>query len=562
MSKEFKFKIGADPEFNLELYNKRVNAKETIHNLLKTNPKFETAPDGYKVKGEKYGSLGWDGHSSTGEIRPSAANTPEAIIENLRGIFKEFNLAGPLFEISTLSRTASAGGHIHFELPPGRTSDERMKGIHKRMISFYLPIIMGENKTNLAIRMKTGYGKLCTNNAYRVEQHFTREDGSAGYTYELRCPSAEWMATPKIAKSTLAYLGVVYHEIMKHPKKFEATCNDIIIRVDKQGDALQELAMAEYKPLTQAVFNKIKKYIKTFELYPEFKEEIEYILKPQQVIVDKQAANFDIRIGWQLIKETKEASKRTILSENAFKKKIKEKDLDTMSQLVNVGYNEDANVDTFAQRLTQTVAAFNWNLNKHYFLYGIRKGIDGYIIANSTKATIVGKDSIKTILDDGAIEALVGKMRIKARDLFGTEGITKRINFKTGKQEAIKKEIILIGIPYQDRIENKTNKFVELIYDIDKGNVKQPKKNNKSLINDTELTLEEQGKIYKILNKLAPIEASIEASVPDTSSDQATQESNLNEIMREHAAIERETEDLIENPTEFPDLVPSTNTTT
>jgi len=546
MSKEFKFKIGADPEFNLELYNKRLDAKQTITNLLKNNKNFESVTEGFKVKDKKSGILGWDGHSSTGEIRPSAENEPSKIVENIGEIYREFSKAGPLFEISTLCRNATVGGHIHFELPEGgEANPERIKAIHKRMMSLYLPIIMGENKTNLAMRIKGGYGALCTGSPYRVESHFTRPNGSRGFTYELRCPSAEWTVTPKIATATLSYLGVIYHEIMKHPKKFEETCKDIIIRTEKQGNAIQELALAEYEPITRAIFNKIKKYVKTFELYEDFKEEIDYILRPHQVLADKQAANFDIKLGWKLVKEAKESPRKVILSEKAFKKRIKEKDLDTMTMLVNVAYNEDSNVDAFAQRLTQTVAAFNWKLSKQYFLYGVRKGINGYVIGNSTKATLIGTDQIKTVKDSEAIDKLVEKMRTKARNILGPEGITKRINFKTGKQEQIKKEIITIGIPYEERIEGKTNKLIELIYDIEKGKIKQPKRNNKNLIDDSALPEEEMGKIYKTLNKIEPEMETLLAGVPGNIEDEVNNNERLETIQREIEDIERETQDMI-----------------
>ncbi len=552
-TKEFKFKIGADPEFNMELYNKRLNAKETITRLLSKNENFESNErDGFKLKNKNAGTLGWDGHSSTGEIRPEANNSPEGVIENLGEIFKEFNKAAPLFEISTLSRASTLGGHIHLELPGGQPKVERMKGIHKRMISFYLPIIMGENKTNIAIRMKGGYGNLCSNSAYRVDNKFTRPDGTPGFTYELRCPSAEWTVTPKIAKSTLAYIGVVYHEIMKHPKKFEETCRDIIIRTDKQGDAIQELVIGEYKTLTHTLLNKIKKYIKTFELYDTFKEEIEYILKPEQVIADKQNANFDIRQGWNLLKNKKEPLKKTILSEKAFKKRIKEKDLDTISSLVNIAYNEDANVDIFAQRITQTVAAFDLNLKKEYFLYGVRKGINSYIVANKKTEKIIGTDQIQTTSDEQAIKKLVDRMRVKAKEIMGEEETTKRLNFKTGKNEEIKKEIILIGIPYEDRMSMKTTKLIELIYDIEKGKIKKPTRNNKNITNDTDLPETEKGHIYKKLNKIETEETALDAIVIDDSSDTSDAENRIEQITREEEVIENETEQVLNAETILP----------
>lgn len=530
MAKDFKFKLGADPEFNMELFGKRMDAKATLTNILSKSKTFEVGREGFKLK--EAGTLGWDGHSSTGEIRPNPSNSPEGIVNNLREIFQGLSDEAPLFELSTLSRGAAIGGHIHFELPKGNISDERMKAIHKRLVSFYLPIIMGENKINLAIRIKGGYGKLCTGSAYRKDNKFTREDGSPGYTYELRCPSAEWTSTPKIANATLAYLGVVFHEIMKNPKSFEKTCKDIIIRTERQGDAIQELAMAEYTALTQTLYNKIKKYIKTFELYPEFKKEVDFILNYKSVLAEKQATNFEIIKGWNLVKKEKESPKKKILSEKEFTKRIKDKDLDVISKIINVAYNEDTNVDLFAQRLAQTMTAFNWDLNKHYFLYGVRKGINGYIVSNNTKATIINGDEIKTISDQEALDKLIEKMKNKAKDAMGEETTTKKLNFSSGKMETIKKEIILIGIPYQDRIENKTSNFIEVIYNVDKGEVKQPRKTRKELIDDTAET-SEKGKIYQALLRKEKTEEILEDGVPDSGADERSQQDHIRQIEEE-----------------------------
>ena len=46
MPKEFKFKIGADPEFNIEINNKKLNAKEAITALLEDNNKFLKCSEG------------------------------------------------------------------------------------------------------------------------------------------------------------------------------------------------------------------------------------------------------------------------------------------------------------------------------------------------------------------------------------------------------------------------------------------------------------------------------------------------------------------------------------
>lgn len=555
--KEFKFGLGADPEFNLEINNNKLHAQNAIQAILEKSKTFKPrGSSGYELT--PYGTIGWDGHSATGEIRPNASPKPSGIVENLGKMFEEFHKAAPLFEISTLSRTGVIGGHIHLELPKVRPGEAKMKAIHKRMISLYLPIIMGECKVNLNIRIKGNYGHLCTNSAYRVESKFTHPDGSSGYTYELRCPSAEWMTTPKIAGSTLAYLGVVFNEIMNHPKHFEKICKDIIIRTDAQGSALQTLALCEYKALTENLFKQIKKCVKTFELYDLFKEECDYILNPEKVLADKQAANYDVRLGWGLKIEKKEPSKRTIVSEKATKKIAKEQDLDTLSKFVKIGYNEDMNVDTFAQTISQRSAAHNWKLNNNYFLFGVRKGIKGYIVADGKGQLIVGKEMIKTSSDADALDALMIKMRSKARNtLANYDSPINKLNFKTGKVEKIKNETYIIGIPYDDRVDNNTKKFIEMIYDLDKNKLKKINNKEEPLINDYEKPEEERGEFYKTLNNVIDETKEI-ASVSTIRSEN---DGHTDTVIREIYDEEREIEIITENDHSEDETTEQTQTT-
>lgn len=501
MQKEFNFTIGADPEFNLEMNNRKIDANAAIQELLKNKTNWREINQGYQLGSA--GAIGWDGHSETGEIRPSANQNPTIITENLRKIFTEFNKIAPLFELSTLSRTDPIGGHIHFEFniasdQKNRNDMRKINAIHKRLTSFYLPIIMGENKVNLAVRLKSSYGKLCNSNgdSYRLEPKFKYPDGRSGYTYELRYPSAEWMTTPKIATATLAYLGVIFHEITKNPKEFEKKCKDIIIRTEDQANAIQTLALVEYKSLTETLFKKIKKLVKTFELYENFKEEIDYILSPEEVLADKQTANYDIRIGWNLLEAKKETSKRIITSKKALENIAKEKDLDIMGKFVKISYNEDMNVKTFAEEIAKRSIAFNWNLNKTYYFFGTRKGIKEYIIIKGSKI-IKGLNQCKTELDLEAMTGLISRVMNKTRGIQNNSEYTK-INFATGKLEKIKNELIIIGIPYNERLKSPKKSFIELIYNIEKDKIKE--ETIKPLKDDRDVPNNEKGEIWKIAN--------------------------------------------------------------
>lgn len=549
--KKLKFGLGADPEFNIEFDNKKLHAQQTIAEVLKNHKKFTVSErGGFELA--KHGNLGWDGHSATAEMRPNAANTPAGLVKNIGEILKEFNKTAPCFELSTLCRTGTIGGHIHFEIDAENCNSRQQQAIHRRMISFYLPIIMGECKINLNIRIKGGYGGLCgASTAYRVERKFTKPNGNSGYTYELRCPSAEWMTTEKIARSTLAYLAVIYNEIIYHPKKLEKNCKDIILRTDAQGNALQTLALCEYSALTKGIFKSIKKHVQTFELYKQYKEECDYILTPEKVLADKQAVNYDMRLGWGFQTKEKEASKRIILSDKSVKKASKEKDLDTISKFVKIAYNDDMNVEAFAKAISTRVAAFNWKLENNYFLYGLKKGIKNYFISDLTGQIIVGKEGIKTTSDMNAVKTLMDKMNTKAQQyLRNYGGITNKLNFQTGKIEKIQTKLILIGIPYQDRMDTNTKKLIEYVYNLDKGKIQATNEKGEQLEDDSQKPEEEKGETYKMLTnqeerarEIAQNAARIEVSTSAETNMMAEiqeQDHETNELMARSTETEEE----------------------
>lgn len=495
IKKQFEYKIGADPEFVLTMQGKKVDAKQTMELMLSNKKDLENIESGYKLK--EYGNIGWDGASSTGEVRPSAALDPRQVVGNLAALFKEFAKHIQICDMSTISEFSSVGGHIHLEIPKGeKWTNEKKNLMHRRLASFYLPLLMAENKTNLNIRIKQNYGSI---KDHRIESKFRYDDGTPGYTLEFRCPSAEWLTTPKIAGATLAYFSVVYHEIMKHPKSF-SKINDIVYKNDKIGDALQTLALMEYDALTQGILNKARKYIRTFEMYDVYKDEIEYIFNTKQVIKDKQNANFNIAKGWKLIEETTPKKSELMSSENKIKKIAEVKDFDTLKKVMNIQYNDDTNVGLFAENLKDRVAAFNWKLKNNYYIFGMRKGIEEITVRNANNTFITGEKQIETVYDDRTLRLLFDKMEQK----FGSSGSDRfprgtTIDFITGKTKDLGETTLLIGLPYSMRINKNIKPFIQLIWAIENNEIKKEKP--KELRNDMEDELETRGLIYKILTK-------------------------------------------------------------
>lgn len=501
-TKEFKFKIGADPEFNLTMQNRKIDAHQTLNFALKNKRIFKKANNEMGFNLEDSGNIGWDGSDSTAEIRPIAANTPQKVINNIANILKELSKHINLFDISTLSEFSPIGGHIHFEVPKEeKWKKDKENSIHRKMSSFYLPILLSENKTNLNLRIRQGYGSL---KDYRIEKRFEYEDGTPGYTYEFRCPSAEWMTTPKLAEATLAYMAVIYHEVINKPNSFKKY-SDVIYKSDKQGDALQTLAIMEFNLLTKQIMSRIRKYIKGFEMYEFYKNEIEYLFHPEKILKDKLKAEYNVNIGWNLNKHNSAPKKTDILSsKKKFKQKTKNSNLDEIKKIMNIHSNDDTNVVLFAEALKDRVSAFNWKLKNNYFIFGIRKGINSIVTKNMVDDYITGKEIIKTQKDleamDDLFERMKNKFNMNNSSFSDSQQVT--IDFKTGKPKNKRETSIIIGLPYEMRIQENIKPFLELIWNIEKGKTNLTKIANKQeeLIDDIG-NPEICGEIYKILNK-------------------------------------------------------------
>ena len=477
INKKFKFKIGADPEFSIILQNKRIDACATMREILKGKKEFKHCDNDMGFDVAKFGNIGWDGASQTGEIRPAPSYDPKDVVNNIAGLFKAFGKYMSIFELSTLSQHASIGGHVHFEANENWSS-QKQKSIHLQMISFYLPILMAENKINLALRIRQGYGSM---NDSRWENKGYDDNHNPVRTYEFRCPSAEWLTSPKIANAVLSYLGVIYNEIINHPKTIK-NCQEILLKSEKQTEAFQTLALQEYQLLNQVLIKNIKKNIKNFEMYEPFKEEIDFILHPESVIKEKVKFNYDINNGWNLT-ATNKITQKDLVSEKKFNEKMKTKDADVISGMLHIDYNDDAKVSNFVSALSLRAGAFNWKLNKQYFIFGLKKGIKDIIVKNVQGQYLHGGEQIKTISDADLINRAFDKMSRKYMEI-GSIPNLMTIDFKTGKTTSFRDNIILIGLPYDLRMENKTKDFINMIWKIENETPKILKINTNELKNE------------------------------------------------------------------------------
>jgi len=495
--KEFPFNMGADPEFNIIMQSKRISAKHLIKKMFKDK---EDSEMGKKLSG---GSLGWDGNEATAEIRPDPSKSPIKLAKNLGKMFKEFAKQTQLFKLTTLSNTAPVGGHIHIEIPQEGISQKIMDKRHKIMASFYIPLFIGEDNINLRIRNKNGYGKITDHKEQGVGNGNT-------VTYEFRVPSAEWMTTERIAIATLAYLGTVWNEIINHPSNIKKA-ESILIKNNKQAEALHELSISNFVFLTQTMISKIKKHIKTFEYYPEYKKEIEFILNPAKVSAEKRKFDYDIISGWKLQKQIT-FNKREYLSEKTIKNAGKHINLDDYSQAVNVPYNDDEFVGDFVSKLKHRILVFNWKMKKQIFVFGLKQGVKEYIAIDKNWNIIKGKKVIKTHEDKDIITSIF--QRMSERFFIDNAGHTE-------PERRAGKNFILIGIPYEQRLERNYKPFLELVYNIEKNRIPI------TAISSLNLSDEQDGPIFKAYN-------SNESSSIVTCGAEEHQESIVREIIREN----------------------------
>lgn len=444
---KFKFKIGADPEFNVVVQGRQIHASEIMSLLFEaTSERFKKLPQanmGYKV--EEAGNIGWDGASRTGEIRPSPEHSPKKLTENIRKLFEAFAERMPIADLSPLSNLSSAGGHIHLEIPRSifRKNAEQIPkfsaNLIKRLSPFYIPIMAGESLENLKIRKNSGYGKIMD---MRVQAF--GED----YTMEFRAPSAEWLISPKITEGILAYIATIYNEILYFPNSFRKL-KELVFRSEKQANSVQDIASEKYPAFMEYMIDKIRTGIKTFEKYPVFKEQIDFILSPDKVLKEKENHGWEITRGWGLEKKQK-INKRSFLNKSRRDLVV---DADLLNNLIQFRHSEDLCIPEFVSELKNRVVTLGLKMKNTYFFFGLKKGIDKPIVMRGKDEFILGHEQITTFRDKETINARFERLRQR--------------HFSYSRSG-----VIMVGVPYMMRLKNKVKEFLELVYGLEKGELK------------------------------------------------------------------------------------------
>ena len=478
-NKSLPFNIGADPEFLFFYGNRALNAQSILEHFCK-NAALTKENMGYKI--DDHGTIGWDGHNSTGEIRPTASKDIYEVTNHIGAIIKKTNAMGPFIDMTTLSIGGPIGGHIHVDITDqvdqrGNTPYSivrHMNKIQKLVATFLIPILASDHKICAANRtLNNSYGQQ---NDLRISKPLGNNNKTT--TMEIRGPSAEWMTSPKLAAATLAYIGVLWNEIRENHTTLAKT--DVAIKNQMQVTSLQQLVLSEYQPLMKMLLTPIAKTVRTFALYPQFKEEIDFILDTKAVYAEKEKHGWNLAKGWGL-DQSVTPTKRSLLSARKTKQLLKNKNTDLFAPSLPILYNDDRNVSIFAEALRERVVAFNWGLKNTYFFFGLAKNANAPIIMRThhIAASLLSGDTLTcpgyAVPDNvapGHIQAVIYDMNSKGTSKLRNLQKTM-IDPKTGRKNKAVKDIVIFGLTYEMRENKNIRSFLETIWNLEHDKVKE-----------------------------------------------------------------------------------------
>ena len=368
----FDFKIGADPELLLFRDGSQVGANQALQAIIgKTLP---SRTMGFQVG--KAGDIGWDGAGTPAEIRPTATSSIAKLTANIGRLLAQLHTTLRGIDITTLSLNARAGGHIQVDIPEAITKDAKVfNRITILMATFVLPLFASDHMLSSNYRRQS----------YGDADDFRTERRGKVITFEIRGPSAEWLASPKLTAATLAYIGVVWTEILKHhetlikhPKVFKNL---------EQIDSLQDGMLTNYAPLQTMLLKSVKQIVRTFERYNDFKDEIEFILSPGRVLAHKQAIKWLPKNGWGFpspkTPTKKEFTKIEEDGPTGLTPRSKEA-LDSFTKNVfGMAYNDDLKISSLVQAIAHRLFAQGITLKHTYFLFGVKRHTKGFLIGQA-----------------------------------------------------------------------------------------------------------------------------------------------------------------------------------
>lgn len=434
------FYLGADPEFNVEFFGKEQHAKAVLDDF-----------NGRDIVNDG-GNLGWDGHASTGEVRPKAATSPEGVVANLKLLFSEYTKKVPLADLTTLSKREPIGGHIHLDLWDDYDNEANVGPF---LDTFHAPVLFGENSEAVGRRWNGGYGRF-SDIRFDEKSHHT--------TCEYRVPTAEWITSEKLALSVLAYFAVVWHEYRKTygqesktgngPLYDKLTKKHLLCTASSGRMSLMKDLVRSNLPVKKEEFLKpLKELVEEFELYPQYKEQVDYVFNFEQVLKDKEAIGYSVTKGWGLERAAGEAMKKDILKVSRSNEICANEDMEKSMKYIHVSVGSEFGLASMADVLKKTIAANKWKTPSAVHLYGIRKGIDEYIV--SMRRPSDGKLVYSFVrFDDQDPKVNPDLKSLAERMVRSTDGE------------------LSIGVPYGDRMKDRVKRLIEVVYEAECGAIR------------------------------------------------------------------------------------------
>lgn len=454
------YKIGSDPEFLMFYGSRGLDASDIISNFFRNSTEVRSADSGYKI--ENVGVFGWDGASSTGELRPVATDNIEVMVKNIGTMLSKISEKMPFVDLTTLSIGSPIGGHIHLDDFLHHLDGNRSNGIEvnnqrektrvvRLMATYLMPVAASDHRVSAINRLNSNnYGKL-----YDIRF----EKKGPAITAEVRGLTAEWMTTPKIAYATFAYLATVWHELKTRSLELSKDTN--ILRTEEHINQMHKMLLSDYKMIEETFCKHIHKQVKTFALYKQFQEEIDFICNPSLVMKEKERVGWNINNGWSLNTKTVKPTKSVLLGKKAVAQVMKTNDIPDVERHFAIPYNDDYNVAKFSTAISERIASVNWQLKNDYFLFGMMKGVEGYGVMNSAKEFFAIPHNRAHHATNETFERMLS--RAHNRNIFRGA----RIDPKNGSIREPMKNLIIIGIPYKERSVDDTRSLIEIIWKIE-----------------------------------------------------------------------------------------------
>jgi len=324
----------------------------TTHIVQGSDPEFSIAnAAGECVPADRllssHGQLGCDGRSDTGELRPTAGDVPEHLM-NIRKLIGEFAERFPDHIMLAGSRhfRQPLGGHIHFSGTPVKRPAKIVQCLD---VHLSIPMLMLENRESAKQRRQTDYGQL---GSWRNQR-----DLHGGFEY--RTPSS-WLVSMNIAKMTLEIAMLIAYDY-KHLMDSRNNCfinplDDIIrlkyCRVEKDVPFNYNGASTTLWDLSLEAVRKLKALPNAFQV-------MNSILTLENALLMKTRWFHEI-----------DCTTRWHLPSTTLKLKKQKWEFDITSVEVQV-FGHPADISCLELANIVKVALENYEIENKYFIYGI-----------------------------------------------------------------------------------------------------------------------------------------------------------------------------------------------